>query len=152
MGYQGLIDRIRSDDDLARRHRLDAVRETLALDYPSYILALAMGAGKTVLIGTIIATEFAMAIEYPDAEGAASPFIENALVFAPGLTILEALRELSRIPFERVLPPRLYERFAPSLKILYTRDGETGIAVTPGSRFNLVVTNTEEILVVEGRG
>ena len=33
------------------------LRETLALDYPSRILALAMGAGKTVLIGAI-ATEF----------------------------------------------------------------------------------------------
>ena len=42
------------------------MRETLTLDYPSYILALAMGAGKTILIGAICATEFAMALEYPD--------------------------------------------------------------------------------------
>ncbi|MGK2852304.1 MAG: hypothetical protein ACSLFN_15540 [Candidatus Limnocylindrales bacterium] len=103
-----------------------------------------MGAGKTVLIGAIIATEFAMALEYPDAD---PPFIENALVFAPGLTILESLRELSRIPFEHILPPRLFEAFAPSLKLVYTRDGETGIAVIPGSRFNLVVTNTEKIRI-----
>lgn len=144
VGFDGLIERVRTDDALARKHRLDALRETLALAYPSYILALAMGAGKTVLIGTIIATEFAMALEYPDAE---SPFIENALVFAPGLTILEALRELSRIPFDRILPPRLYERFAPSLKLVYTRDGETDIAVTRGSRFNVVVTNTEKIRI-----
>lgn len=147
LGYPGLIDRVRSDDDLARRHRLDAVRETLTLEYPSYILALAMGAGKTVLIGTIIATEFAMALEYPSAADDDTPFIENALVFAPGLTILESLRELSRIPYERLLPPRLYEAFAPSLKVLYTRDGEQDIAVTRGSRFNLVVTNTEKIRI-----
>ncbi|MDY6877371.1 MAG: hypothetical protein SWK90_14365 [Chloroflexota bacterium] len=35
------------------------------LDYLSYILALAMGAGKTILIGAIVASEFAMALEYP---------------------------------------------------------------------------------------
>ncbi len=104
-----------------------------------------MGSGKTVLIGAIVATEFAMAIEYPGAADEDHPFIENALVFAPGTTILEALRELSRVPFDRILPPRLYERFGPSLKVTYTRDGERDIPVTRGSRFNLVVTNTEKI-------
>ncbi|MEX1104257.1 MAG: restriction endonuclease subunit R, partial [Dehalococcoidia bacterium] len=146
-GFDGLMERITGDDTLARKHRLDALRETLALSYPSYILALAMGAGKTVLIGAIIATEFAMAIEYPEAAGDDHPFIENALVFAPGTTILESLRELSRIPFERILPPRLYETFAPSFKVIYTRDGERDIAVTRGSRFNLIVTNTEKIRI-----
>ncbi len=147
LGYEGVLDAIRADDELARRHRLDALRETLALGYPSWILALAMGSGKTVLIAAIVATEFAMAIEYPDAADAGHPFIENALVFAPGTTILEALRELSRVPFERILPPRLYERFAPSLKVTYTRDGERDIPVTRASRFNLVVTNTEKIRI-----
>lgn len=147
IGYDGLLERLRTDDELARRHRLDALRETLGLGYPSWILALAMGAGKTVLIGAIVATEFAMALEYPDAGDDGSPFIENALVFAPGTTILESLRELSRIPFERILPPRLNERFAPSLKVTYTRDGERDIPVTRGSRFNLVVTNTEKIRI-----
>jgi hypothetical protein len=49
-----------------------------------------MGAGKTALIGAVFATEFAMAMEYPD-----GPFVENALVFAPGKTIIESLRELA---------------------------------------------------------
>lgn len=149
LGYDGLIERIRTDDEFARSHRLDALRETLALEYPSWILALAMGAGKTVLIGAIIATEFALALEYPDAaDGERGPtFIENALVFAPGTTILESLRELSRIPFERILPDRLHQRFAASLKITYTRDGERDIPVIRGSRFNLVVTNTEKIRI-----
>lgn len=148
-GYDGLIERIRTDDAFARTYRLDALRETLALDYPSWILALAMGAGKTVLIGAIVATEFALALEYPDAaDDAGGPtFIENALVFAPGTTILESLRELSRIPFERILPDRLHQRFAASLKITYTRDGERDIPVIRGSRFNLVVTNTEKIRI-----
>lgn len=32
-----------------------------------------MGAGKTILMGSIVATEFAMAMEYPD-----GPFVQNA--------------------------------------------------------------------------
>ncbi|MGH7460356.1 MAG: DEAD/DEAH box helicase family protein, partial [Longimicrobiales bacterium] len=87
-----LLEQIRTDDDLVRAHHLEALRETLTLSYPSYILALAMGAGKTMLIGSNIATEFAMAAEYPDDD-----FVQNALVFAPGKTILEALRELGNL-------------------------------------------------------
>lgn len=143
-GYAALIDRIRTDDELVRAHRLEGLRETLTLDYPSYILALAMGAGKTILVGAIVATEFAMAIEYP---GADSPFVENALVFAPGKTIIESLRELSRIRYDDLLPPRLYQPFEASRKVTFTRDGERDIPVTRGSRFNLVVTNTEKIAI-----
>ena len=144
VGYDGLLQRIRTDDDFVREHRLEGLRETLTLDYPSYILALAMGAGKTILIGAIVATEFAMALEYPDAE---RPFVENALVFAPGKTIIESLRELSRIPYDELLPPRLHAPFAASLKLTFTRDGEKDIPVTRASRFNLVVTNTEKIAI-----
>ena len=85
--------RIKADDAFVRDFDLESLRETLTLDYPSYILALAMGAGKTILIGAIFATEFAMALEYPD-----GPFVQNALVFAPGKTILESLRELVEVP------------------------------------------------------
>ena len=143
-GYSGLVYRIRTDDAFVRQHRLEGLRETLNLDYPSWILALAMGAGKTILIGAIVATEFAMALECPDAD---PPFIENALIFAPGKTIIESLRELSSTRYELLLPPRLYAPFAASLKLTFTRDGERDVAVTRASRFNLVVTNTEKIRI-----
>jgi hypothetical protein len=133
---------IASDDDFVRKHSLQALRETLALEYPSYILALAMGAGKTALIGAIIATEFAMALEYPD-----GPFVQNALVFAPGTTILGALRELAAVPYERILPPRLFKQFAATVKLIFTRDGERDIPVIRGSAFNVIVTNTEKIRI-----
>ena len=112
------------------------------LDYPSYILALAMGAGKTILVGAIVATEFAMALEYPD-----GPFIQNALVFAPGKTIIESLRELLAAPYGRILPPRLHRHFAASVKFTFTRDGDKDIPVVRGSVFNVVVTNTEKIRI-----
>ncbi len=137
-----LWQKIQSDDAFVRKFRLEALRETLALDYASYILALAMGAGKTALIGAIIATEFAMALEYPD-----GPFVQNALVFAPGTTILAALRDLADVPYQRILPARLYKAFAASVKIIFTRDGEKDIPVIRGSCFNVVVTNTEKIRI-----
>jgi type III restriction enzyme len=74
-----LWNRIKEDDTFVLDFRLESLRETLTLNYPSYIFALAMSAGKTILIGAIIASEFAMALEYPE-----GPFVQNALVFAPG--------------------------------------------------------------------
>jgi type III restriction enzyme len=141
-GFDALIENIRSDDAFVKKNRLESLRETLILGYPSYILALAMGAGKTMLIGAIIATEFAMAQEYPDGD-----FVHNALVFAPGKTILESLRELASMPFEGILPPRMHKPFAASVKLTFTRDGSPDIDVIPGSHYNIVVTNTEKIRI-----
>ncbi|MEI8375302.1 MAG: DEAD/DEAH box helicase family protein [Planctomycetota bacterium] len=141
-GIDALWERIKNDDQFVRDFRIESLRETLTLDYPSYILALAMGAGKTVLIGAIIATEFAMALDYPD-----GPFVKNALVFAPGTTIIQSLRELAEIPFEKILPPRLHKPFAASVKLTFTRDGEKDIPVVRSSSFNIVVTNTEKIRI-----
>ena len=140
--YDALITRVTSDNKFVRENQLESLRESLTLDYASYILALAMGAGKTILMGSIVATEFAMALEYPD-----GPFVENALIFAPGKTILSALRELADVPYERLLPPRLHKLFAASLKLTFTRDGDKQIPITWGSSFNVIVTNTEKIRI-----
>lgn len=141
-GIDGFFKRLATDDALVKDLKLESLRETLTLEYPSYIFALAMGAGKTILIGAIIATEFAMALEYSD-----GPFVENALVFAPGKTILEALKELGAVSFDKILPARLYKDFAASLKLTFTRDGEKDLPVARGSVFNVVVTNTEKIRI-----
>lgn len=143
-GIDLIFERIKYDNDFVRQYRLEALRETLLLKYPSYILALAMGAGKTILIGAIISTEFAMALEYPEGN-----FVKNALIFAPGKTILGALKELSDIPYEKILPPRLYKKFIASVKFTYTRDVEKDIPIIKGSSFNIVVTNTEKIRILK---
>ncbi len=141
-GLEAVLELVQTDNAFVRKHGLESLRETFSLDYPSYILALAMGAGKTILMGSIVATEFAMALEYPD-----GPFVQNALIFAPGKTILSALRELADIPFERLLPARLHKPFAASLKLTFTRDGDKQIPITLGSSFNVIVTNTEKIRI-----
>jgi len=144
LGLEGLLEKVRSDDAFVKTHKLESLRETVALDYPSYILALTMGAGKTALIGSIIATEFCMALEYPE-----GPFVENALVFAPGLTIMRSLRQLAGMPFDRILPPRFYKTFAATVKLIFTRDGDPDIPVIRGDSFNIVVTNTEKIRITK---
>jgi type III restriction enzyme len=137
-----LLERIRKDDPFVLEFGLETLRETLTLDYPSYILALAMGAGKTILIGAIIASEFAMAQEYPDGN-----FVENALVFAPGKTIIGSLKELLDIDYSQILPPRLFKAFNASLKFTFTPDKSLEIPVVAGSSFNVIVTNTEKIRI-----
>lgn len=134
------LQKILDDDAFAKALSADALRESLSLTYPSYIFALTMGAGKTALIGTIIATEFALALEYPD-----GPFMKNALVFAPGKTILESLRQIATLPFEDIIPPRLLAGFLANVKLIYTTDGDPDIPVIEGGTFNIVVTNSEKI-------
>jgi type III restriction enzyme len=141
-GFDACLERVLTDNKFVREYALESLRESLTLNYASYILALAMGAGKTILMGSIVATEFAMALEYPD-----GPFVQNALVFAPGKTILSALRELADVPYERLLPPRLHKLFAASFKLTFTRDGDKQIPITWGSSFNIIVTNTEKIRI-----
>ena len=50
--------------------------------------------------------------------------MQNALVFAPGTTIVESLREIAQVPYAKILPPRLYTSFEQSVKLTFTRDGE----------------------------
>lgn len=141
-GFDSCIEKVQQDNAFVRKYALESLRESLTLDYASYILALAMGAGKTILMGAIVATEFAMALEYPG-----DRFVKNALIFAPGKTILTALRELADVPYEKLLPPRLHKVFSASLKLTFTRDGDKEIPITWGSSFNVIVTNTEKIRI-----
>ena len=137
----GVVKKVREDQKFVRDKRIQALHEAAKLDYPSYILALAMGAGKTVLIGAIVATEFAMSMRYPDGE---VRFMKNALVFAPGTTIIESLRELSEMPYDKVLPPGLNRDFQANLKIEFP-GREKDIQAQKGGSYNLIVTNTEKI-------
>ena len=140
-GIESIFREIVNNDQFVRENKLESVRETITMDYPSFILALAMGSGKTILIASIIATEFAMEMEYPDS------FVKNALVFAPGKTIVSALKEISDVPYEKILPQRLFSKFITSVKIIYTQDKEKDIPALKNSSFNLIVTNTEKIRI-----
>ena len=135
-----VINDVKNDEEFVKSQKLDVLHEAVNLDYPSYILALAMGAGKTVLIGAIIATEFAMSLRYP--QGA---FMKNALVFAPGTTIIESLREISDMPFDKILPPSEIRGFLAHIKIVFADAKGKTIQAQTGGSYHLIVTNTEKI-------
>ena len=137
-----LFDALLNNKEFVKTHRLENIHESLSLPYASYILALTMGAGKTILIASIIATEFAMSIEYGN-----DVFMKNALVFAPDKTIIESLREIADTPFEKILPPSDYQAFMANMKLIYTQDGAKDIGgLIPESSYNIVVTNTQKII------
>ncbi|MEI7511517.1 MAG: hypothetical protein WCJ84_05145 [Candidatus Peregrinibacteria bacterium] len=140
-GASGILEKIKTDDSFVKKYSLEATREMMTLEYPSYILALAMGAGKTTLIGAIIAIEFALAMETGD-----DRFLKNALVFAPGNTIFRALREVQAIPFEKILPLRLYKKFIQNLKFVVASEAKE-LPLIEGNNFYVVITNTEKIRI-----
>ena len=136
-----ILDRVRTDDALVRRFRLESVRETLTLDYPSYILALAMGAGKTILIGAIFATEFAMALEYPDglrAERAGLRAGQDHHRIAAGAG------DGPVRPHPPAPAPQGVRRLGEAH--LHARR-RADIPVVRGSLYNVIVTNTEKIRI-----
>jgi len=141
--------RIKTDSEFVKKHKYQTLHEALNLDYASYILALAMGTGKTILIGSIIAIEFAIAIDFEEQEKPKDiKLMQNALIFAPGKTIIESLREISEIAFDKILPARLFKKLAPNLKINYTKDGDKRFdGVIEGSLYNILVTNCEKIIL-----
>ena len=134
-----IFQHIASNEEFAKELKLNTLYESLTLDYPSYILALVMGAGKTLLIGAIIGIEFALSLEYPEAD-----FMKNALVFAPGTTILESLKEIAQTPYDILLPRYLYNKLGANIKYVFTGE-KTDLHVMRGSNYNIVVTNSEKI-------
>ncbi|MBE8158577.1 MAG: DEAD/DEAH box helicase family protein, partial [Betaproteobacteria bacterium] len=139
----GLIQKIKTPE-WAKARRLDAVHESAALEYPGYIFALAMGAGKTILIGAIIATEFAMALRHNGGQKK-TRFMQNALVFAPGLTIIESLREIADMPTDKILPPRMFREYNGAVKIVYARGGQKEIQADKRGHYHIIVSNNEKI-------
>lgn len=135
------------DAEVSKKYKYDVIVETLNLDYPSYILALAMGSGKTNIISAIIAIEFAVAIanEYKQSE---FNFIKNALVFAPSLTILKnSLKKISLLPFAKILPPYLLTPFLTNVKYIFARDGHPSLPVQRDSNWNVIISNSEKLIL-----
>ena len=109
--------------------------------YPNYIFALTMGTGKTILMATCIFYEFFLANKYPK-DGR---FIHNALVFAPDKTVLQSLRELESFEHGKVIPVEYLN--AITIKFHYLEDAGVSLNTLDGSRFNIVVSNSQKIIL-----
>lgn len=111
--------------------------------YSNYIFALTMGVGKTLLMATCIFYEFMLANKFPQDVR----FCHNALIFAPDKTVLQSLREIERFDFSKVLPPEHANWMQANLKLHYLDEAGTTLNVTNDSGFNLIVSNTQKIIL-----
>ena len=104
-----------------------------------------MGNGKTNIISSIIAIEFAIAMESENKTE--FNFMQNALVFAPGLTILKnSLKKISVLPFEKILPLQMCKKFLVNVKYIQA-DNKKELNVINNSKWNVIVMNSEKIIL-----
>lgn len=115
--------------------------------YSNYIYALTMGLGKTILMATCIFYEFLLANKYPKD----LRFVHNALVFAPDKTVLESLREIVTFDKSLVVPPEYARILDQNVKVHFLEDTGTSLQTLDGSDFNIIISNTQKIVVKKKR-
>ncbi len=115
--------------------------------YPNYIFALTMGTGKTILMATCIFYEFLLGNKF-DKD---LRYCHNALVFAPDKTVLQSLKEIESFDLTRVVPPEYVNFLTTHLRFHYLEDAGTSLDTLDGSRFNVIVSNTQKIILKRKR-
>lgn len=113
--------------------------------YPNYIYALTMGTGKTILMATCIFYEFILANKFPTDP----KYCHNALVFAPDKTVLQSLREIKTFDMNLVVPSEYVPFLVGNLKFHYLDDNSTTLNTIDDSDFNIIVSNTQKIILKE---
>ncbi|HEX6290942.1 MAG TPA: hypothetical protein VFZ66_17285 [Herpetosiphonaceae bacterium] len=116
---------------------------SFARSYPNYIFALTMGTGKTILMATCIFYEFLLANKFPK-DG---KYCHNALVFAPDRTVLEALREIQTFDKALVVPPEYVNWLDAHIRFHFLDEAGMTLNVLDRSRFNLIISNTQKIIL-----
>ncbi len=111
--------------------------------YPNYIFALTMGTGKTILMATCVFYEFLLANKFPKDKH----YCHNALVFAPDKTVLQSLKEIEAFDLTRVVPPEYVNFLTTHLRFHYLEDAGTSLDTLDRSRFNIIVSNTQKIIL-----
>jgi len=111
-------------------------------DYANQVYALTMGSGKTVLMAVMMTYDFVLAFYHPEDKR----FAKNVLVFAPDTTIIESLKEIKTFDYTKVLPKE-YETVMLNVKYHYLEDPKTPLALIEGSNFNVVVSNSQKIII-----
>lgn len=114
-----------------------------ARSYPNYIFALTMGLGKTILMATCIFYEFLLANKF----GKDERYCKNALVFAPDKTVLQSLKEIQTFDLGLVVPPEYANFLRSNLKFHFLDDTASTIGAQDGSSFNVIISNTQKIIL-----
>ncbi|SDJ00648.1 TnsA endonuclease N-terminal domain-containing protein [Alteribacillus bidgolensis] len=118
-----------------------------AQEYPNYIFALTMGTGKTILMATCIFYEFLLANKFPKDK----KYCHNALVFAPDKTVLQSLKEIQSFYRSKVVPPEYLNLLNAHLKIHFLEDTTTTLNTIDRSKFNIIISNTQKIILKRQR-
>jgi hypothetical protein len=111
--------------------------------YPNYIFALTMGTGKTILMATCIFYEFLLGNKFKKDPR----YCQNALVFAPDKTVLQSLKEIEAFDLTRVVPPEYVNFLTTHLRFHYLEEAGTSLDTLDHSRFNIIVSNTQKIIL-----
>lgn len=111
--------------------------------YPNYIFALTMGTGKTILMATCIFYEFLLGNKFEKE----ARYCHNALVFAPDKTVLHSLKEIETMDLTRVVPPEYVNFLTTHLRFHYLEEAGTSLDTMDHSRFNVIVSNTQKIIL-----
>ena len=115
--------------------------------YSNYIFALTMGTGKTILMATCIFYEFLLGNKFEKD----SRYCHNALVFAPDKTVLQALKEIESFDLTRVVPPEYVNFLTTHLRFHFLEEAGTSLDTLDRSRFNVIVSNTQKIILKRHR-
>jgi hypothetical protein len=138
-GQTGLFDAVTQDQYKA----VFAAMRKNSRAYPNYIFALTMGTGKTILMATCIFYEFLLGNKFEkDAR-----YCHNALVFAPDKTVLQSLKEIEAFDLTRVVPPEYVNFLTTHLRFHYLEEAGTSLDTLDRSRFNIIVSNTQKIIL-----
>lgn len=138
-----LLDRITQDQYKA----VFAAMRKNSRAYPNYIFALTMGTGKTILMATCIFYEFLLGNKFEKDPR----FCHNALVFAPDKTVLQSLKEIESFDLTRVVPPEYVNFLTTHLRFHYLEEAGTSLDTLDRSRFNIIVSNTQKIILKRQR-
>lgn len=142
-GQVGLFDKITQEQYKAVFAAMRKNRRA----YPNYIFALTMGTGKTILMATCIFYEFLLGNKFEkDAR-----YCHNALVFAPDKTVLQSLKEIEAFDLTRVVPPEYVNFLTTHLSFHYLEEAGTSLDTLDRSRFNIIVSNTQKIILKRQR-
>lgn len=142
-GQVGLFDKITQDQYKA----VFAAMRKNSRAYPNYIFALTMGTGKTILMATCIFYEFLLGNKFEkDAR-----YCHNALVFAPDKTVLQSLKEIESFDLTLVVPPEYVNFLTTHLRFHYLEEAGTSLDTLDRSRFNIIVSNTQKIILKRQR-
>jgi hypothetical protein len=138
-GQRGLFDAVTQDQYKA----VFAAMRKNSRAYPNYIFALTMGTGKTILMATCIFYEFLLGNKFEKD----TRYCHNALVFAPDKTVLQALKEIESFDLTRVVPPEYVNFLTIHLRFHYLEEAGTSLDTLDRSRFNIIVSNTQKIIL-----